>query len=124
MKHKPEIYADALSKALSENKESEVGILKNFVSVVRKNGDLIGISKIFRAVEARFVKNRGGRMVLVESARNLPENIAEKFLKSFRKEDGIEFINNPNIIAGARVTMDGETELDFSFRRKLNKLFK
>lgn len=134
MKYKPEIYANAFSKALAENKESEDGILNNFLRAVRKNGDWIGISKILRAVEAHFVKNRGGRMVLVESARDLPEDTVEKFLKSFsaqggsasggKKEDKIAFLNNANIIAGARITIDGETELDFSFRRKLNKLFK
>lgn len=134
MKHKPEIYAEAFSMVLSENKETEGRILKNFLRVVRKNGDWVGILKIFRAVESRFVKNHGGRMVLVESARNLPENTKKEFLKSFsakggfasggKKEDKIEFINNSNIVAGARVTIDGERELDFSFRRKLNKLFK
>lgn len=134
MKHKPEIYAAALSRVLSENKESEDGILNNFLRAVRKNGDWVGISKILRAVETRFVKNRGGRMVLVESARDLPEDMKKEFLKVFsakggfasgeKKEDKIAFINNANIIAGARVTINGEQELDFSFRRKLNKLFK
>lgn len=73
-------------------------------------------------------------MILVESARNLSENMKKEFLKVFsakggfasgeKKEDKIVFINNANIIAGARITIDGERELDFSFRRKLSKLFK
>lgn len=124
MKYKPEVYAQAFADALSANKESEQYILKNFLRVVKKNGDWIGIPKILRAVENFLVCARGGKMVLVESARGLPENVMERLLKTFQKEDKVKFINNHNIIAGARVTINGSQELDFSFSRKLKKLFK
>lgn len=124
MKYKPEIYSRALAEALNSKTISETDILKNFLRAVQKNGDWIGISKILRAAETRLVKNRGGRMVLVESARDLPKNVAERFLKKFEKEDKVEFSKNPLLIAGARITIDGERELNFSFRRKLNKLFR
>ena len=123
MKYKPDIYAKALVDALSENKEAEARVLKSFLRAVKKNGDWVGISKILRAVEANLVKSRGGRMVLVESARELPGNVVGKFLGKFQKEDKVEFARNEALIAGTRITIDGSKELDFSFRRKLNKLW-
>ena len=123
MKYKPEIYAGAFAWALKDKTLSEVEILKNFLRAVRKNEDWMGISKILRAVETRLVKNRGGRMVLVESARDLSENMAERFLKNFKKEDMVEFLQNFSLIAGARITINNSCELDLSFKRKLRKLF-
>ena len=123
MRYKPEIYAKTLTEVLFEKKAGDAEIAKNFLKAVRKNGDWASLPKILRAVEERLVYARGGKLVLVESAGKLPDSYAAKFLEKFTKKDKIEFKLSPSLIAGVRLTLNGEQELDMSFKQKLRRLF-
>lgn len=111
MKYAPSIYA----RAFLETKPD----VKNFLRVVAKNGDFQRIDTIVEAIEAQAAKDRGGHMVELEFARETP--LRQKF--TFTAKDLIRTSINPFLVAGVRVTIDGEKELDMSLRRKLNKLF-
>ena len=66
-----------------------------------------------------MTKEAGGRMVHLEFARE-HEHI-KKF--KFKPKDHVWMSINPSLVAGVRITIDGSSELDQSFKRKVNQLF-
>lgn len=124
MKYLPETYAEALGELLETIPASgHEKLMDNFIAAIRKNGDYGRVGKITAAVEKEVVKKNGGRWVRVEFARAVDGSLRSAVEKNFSAQDRIEETINPEIIAGVRVTIDGERELDNSMRRKLNKLF-
>src|SRR3989344_8134749 len=91
---------------------------KDFLRVIEKNGDFSRLEKIVTAIEELVTKEAGGRMVHLEFARE-HEHI-KKF--KFSPKDHVKISINPTLIAGVRVTIDGSSELDQSFKRKVNQL--
>ena len=111
MKYAPHIYARAFLEVKPDPEK--------FLSVVLKNGDYERLDKIVEAIEMREVQAHGGRIVELEFARI--SELAKKF--KFSSHDRVHTKINPSLVAGVRVTVDGEQELDVSLQRKLNKLF-
>lgn len=118
-------YVDALTGVLSEtpNKDKET-VLSNFVKLIAKNGDISKRDKIVEAVHKKVVGMNGGRWVIVELARQLPEPRMRIIKEMFSVKDHIDFKINPALVAGIRITINGEEELDNSLQGKLNKIFK
>lgn len=124
MRYSPLIYAKALREVLSQtdtDRHSE--IVKKFVSVMSKNGDLAQGGKVLARLEEIFVMESGGKPVKIEIARELPADELEKLKKQFGNNDRIEVLINPALIAGVRITMNGERELDHSMASRLRKIF-
>lgn len=119
MKYTPNTYA----KAFLETKPD----LTRFLQVVSRNGDFARIEKIVAAIQEVATKQQGGHMVHLEFARldsarqARNSDLAEKF--KFGPKDHVRVRTNSHLVAGVRVTIDGEQELDMSLRRKLNTLF-
>ncbi len=107
--------ADLYAKAFLETKADP----KRLLAVVKKNGDLLGLHKIVAAIETLLVKKAGGHIVHLEFART--NELADKFV--FSPKDRVSISINPALIAGVRITIDGEKEFDNSFQRKVNQLF-
>jgi F0F1-type ATP synthase delta subunit len=128
MKYPTHIYAKALAEVIADSsKEGEAystKVVKNFLALVRRNGDESHLHKILEEA-ARFARRASGiRKVNVESARAL--NVAQekeiaKFLKS---GDVVERVIDPELIAGVRLVVDDEMQFDGSLRGKLNQVFK
>jgi len=122
MKYAPELYAEAFIQALDESAEhiSRDALVARLFAVIEKNGDNARKGKILNAVRRAFIKKRGGREITIETAR------AQQHIdlwRYFTKEDEIETRVNPDLVAGLRITIDGERELDTSLRRKLARMF-
>ncbi len=124
MRYSPKNYALAISQSLESNPRERDKIIKNFVHLLKKNRDLNLTPKIEEELKNILVKKRGGRRIKIELARNLPESETKKIASRFSEKDWLETSINPLLIAGVRVTIDGELELDNSLARKLHKLFK
>ena len=125
MKYPPETYAAALWQAASSAPAAKRGeIVKRFVRLLKKTGDIGRAEKIAAAVEKLTVKAKGGRWITVEFARPIETKIKRHITDIFSAKDRIEEKINPNLVAGVRVTPDGAKEFDNSFQRKLKKLFK
>jgi F0F1-type ATP synthase delta subunit len=123
MKYPPETYVRALEEVLRKTPgEKKDRIIKNFVRIIAKNGDLPQIKKINGYLEKISVKERGGRIIKLEFARTLPEKEISKIAGKFSEKDLIKTIINPKIVAGVRITVDDEKELDNSLEKKLKKL--
>lgn len=111
MKYNPDTYARVFWEVKPEPRQ--------FLSVVAKNGDLQRVDKIVDAIEAHAVHAAGGHTIALEFARET--EFAKQF--TFFTHDRIRTIINPALVAGVRITIDGEQELDMSLQRKLNKLW-
>lgn len=124
MKYSPLNYAQALSASWQETPAAQqTGLIKNFLALVNKNGDRHKIDSILIWLEKLETKQLGGRLVVVESARTIPTAVKEKITARFAARDRLKFQENEKLIAGLRVTIDGERELDLSFARRLRQLF-
>ena len=124
MKYAPRDYAEAFAEAYQEVSAAErAGLLHRFAKTIQRHGDLHRVPKIFTAIEEQFAKQRGGRMVKVEFAREVADSLKKKVRERFLEKDIVVFAVNPKLIAGVRITINGEEELDNSFQRKLLKMF-
>jgi len=118
-------YVNALAGALGETPDDKKGlVLKNFVSLIAKNGDLPKRDKIVESVHRQIVNSNGGKWVTVELARETTEPRMRIMREMFSDKDFINFKINPALVAGIRITINGEDEIDNSLQSKLNKLFK
>ena len=125
MRYPPIIYAQALLLALEEKQKSEEKdlILRRFLSVLVKNGDYQLLTKIVEQLEEIEGVKRGQSIVLLETARKLSSSSFFEFQKKLGENNLIRHKINPSLIAGIRVTISGEKELDLSFSRRLRSLF-
>lgn len=124
MTYTPEIYARAAREAINEAPAGERdAIVKRFVRAAARRGDARKLSAVVKELERSEVRAKGGRMVTVEFARPLG-HVMSKFENLLKSADHLENRINPDLIAGARITIDGERELDFSLSRRLNKMFR
>jgi F0F1-type ATP synthase delta subunit len=124
MKYSPEIYARVLLRAISSAEiDAHDGIIKRFGEMLRKSGDDRYADKIYNAIQSANVKNRGGRNIVVEFAREQSEGVRKNFASKFSPIDRIQYRINKSIVAGARITIDGQSQYDGSFKKKLTKLF-
>ncbi|MFH1769256.1 MAG: F0F1 ATP synthase subunit delta [Parcubacteria group bacterium] len=125
MRYSSTMYATAFWDVLSTAPEANHGhMIRNFVKLVSKNGDLSRSNTIIEEIQKIYVAKEGGRMIKLEFARKQPETLINQLKQGFTEDDLIQIEINPSLVAGVRVTIDGESELDKTMRRKLTRLFK
>jgi len=125
MKYRPADYAEALNATLSGLKAGEeASVFKNFIQLVEKNGDRSSLPKILTEMESLIAKKEGGRVVTLEFAREPQNAILAKMKKEFGAKDIVNVRTNATLVAGVRITIDGEQELDLSLNRRLRGMFK
>ena len=126
MKYPAHIYAKALAEAIAhaKGKAAEDAVLKNFIALVRRNGDEGNIRKLVEEA-ARMVRGKSGvRKVTIETAR--AQGAAQrKSLRRFIKEgDIVEERIDPTLVAGVKIILDDELQFDGSLKGKMDKIFK
>jgi len=125
MRYTPHIYAKALLESLAVASHVEhAGVIKRFLAAVRRRGDARHIPNIVDAVQAIERKRVGGRLVEVAFARRHKKSVLDTFRTLFGKHDEVVFRTEPELVAGLRITIDGERELDHSAARRIKKLFR
>ncbi len=104
-------------------KAHDAAIAKNFLSIIRRNGDEARLEKILDEA-ARLARGKHGvREVTVSSARPLSasqEGAAKKFLKP---GDMVDYAIDPALVAGLKIVVNDETQFDGSLKSKLDTLF-
>lgn len=106
MKYKAKDYARAIVGA----KKFDVEV---FLKLLERNGDQKKLKEIVAWVEKIKYKK-----VIIETARKA--GVKWHFGKNSIVEEKI----NPELIAGVRIMVNGEKQLDFSLRNKLEQIFK
>ena len=120
MRYSVNNYVDAFTQAV---KISPHGVVGGLVKLLKKTGDIKHSKKIIEAVHKKLVNEKGGKWVNIEVARD--SALEKETLKhKFSEKDHLNFNINPELVAGVRITVDGEKELNNSLQNKLNKLFK
>ena len=123
MKYHARMYAKALAEVMLDPKVKDDEVVRNFMGVLRKNGDEIHLRKILEEAAALVRGKSGIRKVTIESARPLLSS-QKKLLGGFIKEgDVLEERINAKLIAGLKIIVNDETQLDQSLKTKLDKLF-
>jgi F0F1-type ATP synthase delta subunit len=125
MKYPAHIYAKALAEAIvgTKGKAAEDAVVKNFIALVRRNGDEAHIRKLVEEA-ARMVRGRMGvRKVTIETART-PSGAQKKTLEQFIKAgDVVEERIDPALVAGVKIILDDELQFDGSLKGKLDTIF-
>jgi F0F1-type ATP synthase delta subunit len=126
MKYATHIYAKALVEVLDDaakkGSKDDEHIAKNFLAMIKRNGDEAHLKKILEEA-SRFARGKSGvRKVTVESAREL--NPSQKaMMKDFIKPgDVVEERIDPELIAGIKIVLNDELQFDGSLKNKLNKV--
>lgn len=123
MKYSPKIYAKALVELIL-SKQTPIQIKKNtagFLEFLAKNGDRKKASQIISLAEGLFYEKTGKRKIVLEIARKIEK---KNLLKDFFQEgDMVKEKINPELIAGIKVIINNNKQLDFSLKNKLEKIF-
>lgn len=122
MKHKTTHYAKALADVMIDKKSTADSkkISVNFLRLLEKNGDLKRAKEIILLAESIYFKKTGYKKITLETARNVQK---EDLLKSFvKKGDVVEEKVRPELIAGIKIIVNGEKQLDNSLLAKLHTL--
>lgn len=117
MKYSAKIYAQLLAELIEEKKED---IVDKFFNLLKKNGDLKKAQEVIHRTEKILLKKSGGKKIVVEVARAS----AMKAIKGIAQEKDIVIKKlRPELIAGARITIDDQQQLDYSLKRTLEHIF-
>lgn len=124
MRYAPRLYARALVKILGATRttEAKLKVLKRLITVVKRHGDERHLTKIAAALEQEFLKQSGRRRVTIETARPLAEPEQRKIQKLLQPTDVVTKEVLPELMAGFRLTINNERQLDGTLQKKLNCL--
>ena len=119
MKYKSKIYAEAIADLELESKSDKKKISDSFLKILQKNGDMKKAKEVISLAENLYFKKTGKRKVILEMARKI-KNISDLFTK---KDDVVKEKINPEIVAGIKIIINNEKQLDFSLKNKLDRIF-
>ncbi len=118
-RYKSKIYAEALVNSFF-GKADDKKIVNNFLKLLEKNQDLKKAREIIALAESLFLKKLGNKKIILETARKVD---AKNLIKSFvKKGDIVEEKINSKLIAGIKIIVNNNKQLDFSLASKLNKI--
>jgi F0F1-type ATP synthase delta subunit len=123
MKYRTADYGKALAEAIRDGKAKDSDLQKNFLGLVRKNGDEARLPAILAHAEMILRRGTGERKLVVESARPLSPAARKTLQKIIQPKDAVEEKLNPDLVAGVRITVNEEMQWDGSLARKIQKLF-
>jgi len=122
--YNPKIYAKALIDLITREKSSAKTKenIANFLDFLIKNGDVKKVGQIIFLAEKLYYEKTGKRKIILESARKLSKkNILKDF---FQDGDVVIEKIDLDLIAGMKVVVNNEKQLDFSLKNKLDNIFK
>ncbi len=122
MKYSIKKYAQALADAIAEKNVDEKKLMRNFLALLENTQDMKKADQILLLAEKLLLKKTGNKKVVLETARKTDiKNIMASFTK---KGDVVERKINPGLVAGLKVIVDGNRQLDFSLQKKLQEMFR
>ncbi len=124
MNYSPKNYADAFCSAVLEAKSDaeKDKCIRNFLDLLKKNRDQRKVSDILSLAEKIIGQRTGARKVVVESARPLSTQ-NKKLVESMVKPiDHVEKKISKDLVAGIKVTINDELQLDGSFSKKIKNI--
>lgn len=124
MKYTSKQYAATLISALTgKSEEGKKEILKKFLVVLQRNGDLGKRNQILEEVRREYFKQNDLSKVEVEVAGEVKEELKQEIEEALGKAISFYSKTNPNILGGIKILIDDETLIDASVKTQLDKLF-
>lgn len=123
MKYSVNTYAKALAEVAMDPKTNEAEAIKNFLALVRRNGDESHLRNIVAAAARLMWGKAGMRKVTIESARKLAYPAKTMFSSFIKPQDIVEEKINSELVAGVRIIVNEDLQFDGSLKGKLDKLF-
>src|SRR3989338_5702239 len=121
MKYQSKIYAESLLEVFEKKPQAE--ILRNFLRLVRKNGDFSKLPKILYDFKKLYNKNHGIKEVKVEIAREDKSIINQvKEILKLKQEPEVEI--KKEILGGVIVSIDDEVIVDGSIKSRIDNMFR
>jgi F0F1-type ATP synthase delta subunit len=119
---KIKLYAKALAEVLSQKNVDEKKVIINFVNILAKSGYESKTNEILDLAENMLLQKQGKKKIVFETARKTTSS-QRKILDGFvEKGDVVKEKNNPELIAGIKIIINGEKQLDNSMLNKLNNI--
>lgn len=123
MRYLPRHFVDATAELLNESSaDKQREIIANLPKILAKKKLTKHLPKILAAIEQKMVNQKGGRMIDVILAQKT-EQSESKIKDACHKEDLIKITENKNLIAGAKIIINREYQLDCSLAGRLQKIF-
>jgi F0F1-type ATP synthase delta subunit len=122
MKYKIRDYAEALAEILSEAHADDKKVLQGFIKLLERQNDLKKSKEIIDLAEFLLAKKNRKKSVVFETARELSDSQKKSLLSLTEKGDIIKEKINPELIAGVKIIIDNEKQLDQTLLNKINKL--
>ncbi len=118
-KYKAKAYAKALVDLDTSTEDKKV--VNNFLKLLERNGDMKKFREIIALAQKLLLQKTGNKKIALETARKInAKDAAKSFIK---KGDMVEEKINPALIAGVKIVVDGNRQLDFSLKNKLDSIF-
>ena len=103
-------------------KAKDEELIDKFFKLLQKKGQLKDARRIIELAEGYYLEKKGNKKITLETARKLS---SKDFLKDFKKEgDIVEEKINSDLVAGIKVIVNKNNQLDFSLQKSLNEVFK
>ena len=122
MRWKPAIYAKAFLAAIDGGAHAEEAS-KRLAKTLKRYGDRSLADGVLRAVERELVSRAGAQMVEVQFARPPKPAVLKTILGDFSKKDRVTTSIKLKLVAGTRIVINGDEELDLSLVGKLERMF-
>ena len=123
MKYKVKDYAKALAEILADKKADEKKVIEGFVKLLQKEGLQSKADQIIGEAEILHAKKRGKKEVVLETARKLTDSQKKLLGKFIENGDIVKEKINSELIAGVKIIVNNEKQIDFSMKNKINKIF-
>ena len=124
MKYKSKVYAKAIAESATRKNvslsEKEIENLRKFII---KNNDQKKIREIMSLAEKYILHKQGKSKIVVETPRKINNLHKKSVERTFGEGNILEEKINPELIAGIKIIVNGERQLDASLQKKLKKLF-
>lgn len=126
MRYTPRIYAHALAEAAAQAKGREAihAVVKNFLALLDRTGDRATLRAVLPEAERLLLRKTGGEKMIIESARPLSEHARTHVRASMPHAVAAEERITPELLAGVRITVNDERQLDGSLAHALHQLFR
>ena len=119
----PDLYADAFVAALAGGQDAKK-TTERFVATIRKHNDWSRRHDIANSCEKKLRRLEGRDLITIESARELSPAQKKKLAALWEtKKCDIEYRVNKSLIAGVKIIINDNRELDGSLKQKLAKIF-
>jgi len=124
MRYKITHYAESLFESLKDVEvEKRIEILKNFLKVLRRNGDYSHLNHIVRQYEKVYLQHNKQTKIYIETPEPASIELKRTIQELFGKKAVFSEKTNSHLLAGIVLLINDSVLIDASARTRLEKLF-